>query len=104
MSEPVVGADASGGPNTRDPRLRAVGWAVVICRLVNGKLEEVGTMSGLLPRMPQSLKGKLVAIIQAIKATKGSLDLTSDCKPALKALMGDFSYQGSPPGMGFGLA
>ena len=45
----LIGTDASGGPNTRDPRLRAVGWSVVLCDLRADRLVELGTISGLLP-------------------------------------------------------
>ncbi|CAE7236857.1 unnamed protein product, partial [Symbiodinium sp. CCMP2592] len=67
----LIGTDASGGPNTHDPRLRAVGWSVVLCELRADGLIEHGTISGLLP--PGST------------ATTGSFDLTGDCKPAFEA-------------------
>ena len=40
----VVGTDASGGPHGRDPRLRAVGWAVVVGRRDGQELEIIGTL------------------------------------------------------------
>ena len=82
----LIGTDASGGPNTRDPRLRAVGWSVVLCDLRADRLVELGTISGLLPPGSTVPQGESFAIIQAILSTIGSFDLTSDCKPALRAL------------------
>ena len=37
--------DASGGPHSRDPRLRVVGWAIVAFRRVG---DELGAISGVL--------------------------------------------------------
>ena len=82
----LIGTDASGGPNTRDPRLRAVGWSVVLCELRAERLVELGTISGMLPPGSTVPQGEAFAIIQAIQTTVGSFDLTSDCKPALRAL------------------
>ncbi|CAE7606948.1 unnamed protein product [Symbiodinium sp. CCMP2592] len=82
----LIGTDASGGPNTHDPRLRAVGWSVVLCELRADCLIEHGTISGLLPPGSTVPQGESLAIIEALKATTGSFDLTGDCKPALKAL------------------
>ena len=81
-----IGADASGGPNTRDPRLRAVGWSVVLCELCADCLIEHGTISGLLPPGSTVPQGESFAIIQALLATTGCFDLTGDCIPALRAL------------------
>ena len=81
-----VGTDASGGPNTRHPRLRAVGWSVVLCELRADCLIEHGTISGLLPPGSTVPQGESFAIIQALLATTGCFDLTGDCIPALRAL------------------
>ena len=81
-----VGTDASGGPNTRDPCLRAVGWSVVLCELRADCLIEHGTISGLLPPGSTVPQGESFAIIQALLATTGCFDLTGDCIPALRAL------------------
>ena len=45
----VIGTDASSDPHTKDSRLRAVGWAAVVCELRQGELLELGTISGMLP-------------------------------------------------------
>ncbi|CAE7214837.1 unnamed protein product [Symbiodinium sp. CCMP2592] len=81
-----VSTDASGGPNTRDSRLRCVGWAVILCEKCEDGLKEIGTISGLLPPGSTVPQGEAYAIIQALKATTGSFDLTSDCQPAIRAL------------------
>ena len=64
----VVGTDGCGGPYTKDARARHVGWAVTFGKLTDNGLEVVGTMSGVLPLMVSS----------------GTLDVTSDCRPAIK--------------------
>ena len=81
-----IGTDASGGPNTRDPRLGAVGWSVVLCKRTEGRLVELGTISGLLPPGSTVPQGESLAIIHALTATTGTMDLTCDCKPAIHAL------------------
>ena len=81
-----IGTDASGGPNTRDPRLRAVGWSVVLCKRTEDRLVELGSISGLLPPGSTVPQGESLAIIHALKATTGAMDLTCDCKPAIQAL------------------
>ena len=82
----VIGTDASGGPNTRDPRLRAVGWSVVLCKRTEDRLVELGSISGLLPPGSTVPQGESLAIIHALMATTGVMDLTCDCKPAVHAL------------------
>ena len=79
----VVGADASGGPYTKDARARHVGWAVIFGKLTDNGLEVVGTMSGVLPcaTVPEE---ESYAIVQALMVSSGTLDVTSDCRPAIK--------------------
>ncbi|CAE7234573.1 unnamed protein product [Symbiodinium sp. CCMP2592] len=44
-----VATDASGGPATKDSRLRSVGWAVIVASRHDGDFSVLGTLSGLLP-------------------------------------------------------
>ena len=48
-----------------DPRLRAVGWSVVLCELRADRLVELGTISGMLPPGSTVPQGEAFAIIQA---------------------------------------
>ena len=82
----VVATDASGGKFTKDPRLRRVSWSVVVGRVQDGLFQELGTMSGLTPPGTSVAHGESYAIVQTIKHTLGQVDLTGDCKPALKTL------------------
>ena len=82
----VVGTDASGGPYTKDPRLRAVGWAVVIAERQGQEVRVVGTISGVILPPATVPQGEHLAIIEAIRHTSGILELTTDCKGALKTL------------------
>ena len=40
--------DASGGPHSKDPRLRVVGWAIVAFCRVADDIRELGAISGVL--------------------------------------------------------
>ena len=82
----VVATDASGGKFTKDPRLRRVSWSVVVGRVQDGLFQELGTMSGLTPPGTSVAHGESYAIVQTIKHTLGQVDLTGDCKPALRTL------------------
>ena len=79
----VVGTDASGGPYTKDARARHVGWAVIFGKLTDNGVEVVGTMSGVLPSATVP-EGESYAIVQALMVSSGTLDVTSDCRPAIK--------------------
>ena len=82
----VVATDASGGKFTKDPRLRRVSWSVVVGRVQDGLFQVLGTMSGLTPPGTSVAHGESYAIVQTIKHTLGQVDLTGDCKPALRTL------------------
>ena len=92
----VVATDASGGMFTKDPRLRRVSWSVVVGRVQNGQFQELGTMSGLTPPGTSVAHGESFAIVQTIKHTLGQVDLTGDCKPALRTLSKQ-SFQKTTP-------
>ena len=94
----VVGTDASGGPYTKDPRLRAVGWAVVIGRRQGHQVEVLGTISGVLMPPATVPQGEHAAIIEALKRTNG--DLATDCKGALKTLTSRVPHKSSMPEWG----
>ena len=79
----VVGTDASGEPRTKDARARHVGWAAVFGRLTETGLEVVGTLSGVLPSAAVP-EGESYAIVQAVMVFSGTLDVTSDCRLAIK--------------------
>ena len=86
VADLVVATDASGGPYSKDPRLRAVGWAVIIARRQGQSIEVLGTLSGVLMPPATVPQGEHIAIIEAIRHTSGKMDLTTDCKGTLKTL------------------
>ncbi|CAE7311654.1 unnamed protein product [Symbiodinium sp. CCMP2592] len=90
-----VATDASGGPATKDSRLRSVGWAVIVASRHNGDFTVLGTMSGLLPAPASVPEGESEAIAQALLSSRGTFDLTCDCQPALRSLQGPFTKRTS---------
>ncbi|CAE6933000.1 unnamed protein product [Symbiodinium sp. CCMP2592] len=86
-----VATDASGGPATRDSRLRSVGWAIVVASRHQDDLNILGTMTGLLPAPATVPEGESEAIAQALLSTRGTFDLTCDCRPAIRSLQGTFT-------------
>ncbi|CAE7809136.1 unnamed protein product [Symbiodinium sp. CCMP2592] len=86
-----VATDASGGPATRDSRLRSVGWAIVVASRHQDALNILGTMTGLLPAPATVPEGESEAIAQALLSTRGTFDLTCDCRPAIRSLQGTFT-------------
>ncbi|CAE7387603.1 unnamed protein product [Symbiodinium sp. CCMP2592] len=83
-----VATDASGGPATKDSRLRSVGWAVIVASRHNGDFTVLGTLSGLLPAPASVPEGESA---QALLSSRGTFDLTCDCQPALRSLQGPFT-------------
>ena len=83
VADLVVATDASGGPHSKDPRLRAVGWAVVVARRQGQSIEVLGTLSGVIMPPATVPQGEHMAIIEAIRHTTGQMDLTTDCKGVL---------------------
>ncbi|CAE7748672.1 ZCCHC13 [Symbiodinium sp. CCMP2592] len=90
-----VATDASGGPATKDSRLRSVGWAVIVASRHNGDFSVLGTLSGLLPAPASVPEGESEAIAQALLSSRGTFDLTCDCQPALRSLQGPFTKRTS---------
>ena len=86
IADLVVATDASGGPHSRDPRLRAVGWAVVVAPRQGQSIEVLGTLLGVIMPPATVPQGEHMAIIEAIRHTTGQMDLTTDCKGVLKTL------------------
>ena len=79
--------DASGGPHSRDPRLRVVGWAIVAFRRVGDDICELGAISGVLgpgSTVPQGESHALQVLLDRVPGEP--LLVTADCK------------QCSPPG------
>ena len=63
-----------------------LGWAVVVAKRRDQEVEILGTISGVLLPPSTVPHGEHAAIIAAIRQTSGALDLTTDCKGALKTL------------------
>ena len=76
----VIGTDASGGRFSSDPRLRAVGWAVVLGRRSGTSVHIIATASGVLPRPATVLDGEVFAIAKALELSEGVLDVTTDSR------------------------
>ncbi|CAE7361006.1 unnamed protein product, partial [Symbiodinium sp. CCMP2592] len=90
-----VATDASGGPASKDSRLRSVGWAAVVASRSDGDLVVLGTLSGLLPAPASVPEGESEAIAQVLLSSRGTFDLTCDCQPALRSLQGPFTKRTS---------
>ena len=73
--------DASGGPYSKDPRLRVVGWAIVaLCRV-----DELGVFSGVLGPSSTVPQGESHALQVLLDRVPGDpLIVTGDCKPAIR--------------------
>ena len=77
----LFATDATG--TTKDPRTRVVAAAVIACRWTNGELVEVGRLSQVLPPFTSVVQGEAMALALLLKHTKGQVDATVDCKPAI---------------------
>ena len=77
----LFATDATG--TTKDPRTRVVAAAVIACRWTNGELVEVGRLSQVLPPFTSVVQGEAMALALLLKYTKGQVDATVDCKPAI---------------------
>ena len=76
----VIGTDASGSRFSSDPRLRAVGWAVILARKTPQGLVVLAKASGVLPRPSTILDGEVHSIAKALELCPGLLDITTDSK------------------------
>ena len=74
--------DGSGGPgqSTRDPRIRRCAWSVVAVAATDcGAFEVLGSVVGNLVGAKQSVpKAELTALLRALQATSGDLQLCTD--------------------------
>ena len=82
----VFATDASGGPS-KDPRLRLVAWSIVACRIQEGQVEVVGTVTGLLPGHQSVFRGEALAASRLCELTCGHVDLTVDCLAVKKRFL-----------------
>ena len=71
--------DASGGPYTKDPRLRKVGVSVIAFEWKHGQPEEVGRIVSTLPGKQTVFRGELYGILLLLQGTVGTADATVDC-------------------------
>ena len=71
--------DASGGPYTKDPRLRKVGVSVIAFEWKRGQPEEVGRIVSTLPGKQTVFRGELYGILLLLQGTVGTADATVDC-------------------------
>ena len=67
----LVATDASGGPASKDSRLRSVGWSVVVASWQEGQLTILGSMTGLLPAPASVPEGESEAIAQLLCSSRG---------------------------------
>ena len=74
-----AGSDGSGGEHGRDPRLRRVGWGLV---LLASNLKPIGACCGTLEAGPHTVpRAELRAFVELAAATKGGqIHAFSDCK------------------------
>ncbi|OLP99123.1 hypothetical protein AK812_SmicGene18339 [Symbiodinium microadriaticum] len=71
--------DASGGPYTKDPRLRKVGVSVIAFEWKHGQPEEIGRIVSTLPGKQTVFRGELYGILLLLQGTVGTADATVDC-------------------------
>ena len=82
-----------------DPRLRAVGWAVVLGRRSGTSVHIIATASGVLPRPATVLDGEVFAIAKALELSEGVLDVTTDSRVACRQQKTAYvSRSTAPPG------
>eukprot|EP00439_Symbiodinium_sp_Y106_P049433 s3937_g6.t1 len=77
----LFATDATG--TTKDPRTRVVAAAVIACRWINGELVEVGRLTQVLPPFTSVVQGEAMALALLLKHTKGQVEVTVDCQPAI---------------------
>jgi hypothetical protein len=76
VHDALCGTDGSGGPHGRDPRLRRVGWGLVVC---SADLQPLGIAFGGVPDQQQSVpRAELYAILKLAVMTQGSLTAVVD--------------------------
>ena len=73
---------------------------MVIERRKGHQVEVLGTISGVLMPPATVPQGEHTAIIEALRHTNGALDLTTDCKGALKTLNSRVPHKSSLPEWG----
>ena len=78
----VFATDASGGPS-----LRLVAWSIVACRIQEGQVQVVGTVTGLLPEHQSVFRGEALAASRLCELTCGHVDLTVDCLAVKKRFL-----------------
>ena len=76
--------DATVGCNSTDPRLRFVAYAALAFRWSRGKPVQVASIRGVLPPDASVVDGETHALKVLLAHTKGRVDVTSDCQPAIK--------------------
>ena len=80
------GADASGGSQQRDPRIRICSWGISAVSLNSeGQWECIAHRGGILPGKKQTVpRAELFAITQLIKHTSGAMSFCSDSQLNMK--------------------
>ena len=78
--------DASGGPYTKDPRLRKVGVSVIAFEWKHGQPEEIGRIVSTLPGKQTVFRGELYGILLLLQGTVGTADATVDCLGVVRRL------------------
>ena len=80
--------DGSGGPgqSTTDPRIRRCAWSVVVVAATDaGAFQILGSLVGNLVGAKQSVpRAELTALVKALQATSGDLQLCTDAAYVLK--------------------
>ena len=80
----VFGSDASGGTQSKDPRNSLPAWAVVAAAWSNGTLKIVGHVTKIGPPGTTILQGEAMATNACLARAAGRVNLSVDCKPALR--------------------
>ena len=80
----IFSTDASGGPFSKDTRLRVVTYAVAAFKWVSGKSVLIGSITGVLPHGSSVVQGETKALQVLHSRTIGAVDCSADCQPAIK--------------------
>ena len=78
--------DASGGPFSKDPRLRRVGVSVICFEWRQGEPVEIGRIVSALTGSQTVYRGELYGILLLLQNTAGDVDSTVDCLGVVRRL------------------
>ena len=64
-----------------------VAWSIVACRIQEGQVQVVGTVTGILPGHQSMFRGEALAASRLCELTCGHVDLTVDCLAVKKRFL-----------------